>query len=123
MRRKEFERDIINRQRNIVFPDTVLNEGRFYRTLFSWETEYTTTQRICLGLLGAFLTAMGSLWLAAMVGESKHGFNLFILYLLVIAVGVVGMGVMLILRGLMPPQPTRLKRLQTARRPRRHRRP
>lgn len=123
MRRKEFEGDIVNRQRNIVFPDTVLNEGRFYRTQFSWETEYTNTQRICLGLLGAFLMATGSLWLAAMVGESKHGFNLFILYFLVIAVGVVGMGVTLILRGLIPPQPTRLKRLQTASRPRRYRRP
>jgi hypothetical protein len=126
MKRKDFERDIINRQRNIVFPDTVLNEGRFYRTLFSWETEYTTTQRICLGLLGVFLTVMGSLWVAAMVGfirDSKDGFNLMTLWFLVIAIGMSGMGLMLTLRGLVPPQPTRLKRLQTARRPRRHRRP
>ena len=33
MKLSDFQRDIVNRQRNIVFPDTVLNEGRFLRTL------------------------------------------------------------------------------------------
>ena len=30
---KDWERDVTNRQRNIVFPDTNLNEGRFYRNI------------------------------------------------------------------------------------------
>jgi hypothetical protein len=31
----DWERDVLNRQRNIVFPDTILNEGRFYRNIAS----------------------------------------------------------------------------------------
>jgi hypothetical protein len=43
MKKQEWEQDIINRQRNIVFPDTVLNEGRFYRNLFSREPALSRT--------------------------------------------------------------------------------
>lgn len=35
MKKEDWEQDIFNRQRNIVFPDTVLNEGRPYRNIFS----------------------------------------------------------------------------------------
>ncbi|HKR94670.1 MAG TPA: hypothetical protein VJW55_04890 [Candidatus Angelobacter sp.] len=33
MNQQEWERDVNDRQRNIVFPDTMLNETRFYRNL------------------------------------------------------------------------------------------
>ena len=38
---KDWERDVINRQRNIVFPDTVLNEARFYRNIASGQAIYS----------------------------------------------------------------------------------
>jgi hypothetical protein len=41
MNQQEWERDVRNRQRNIVFPDTNLNEGRFYRNLASGKTIFT----------------------------------------------------------------------------------
>jgi hypothetical protein len=37
---KDWERDVINRQRNIVFPDTVLNQARFYRNIASGQAIY-----------------------------------------------------------------------------------
>jgi uncharacterized membrane protein len=33
--RERWEQDIATRQRNIVFPDTALNEGRFWKNLYS----------------------------------------------------------------------------------------
>jgi hypothetical protein len=69
MKRKDFERDIINRQRNIVFPDTVLNEGRFYRNIFSRDAEFTRGQRIGLGLIGLFFIAMGTFGIAMSVSS------------------------------------------------------
>jgi hypothetical protein len=56
MKIQEWERDVINRQRNIVFPDTVLNEGRFYRNIASGKAVFTVGQRISLlGIAGYFL--------------------------------------------------------------------
>lgn len=53
---KEWERDIVNRQRNIVFPDTVLNEGRFYRNIASGKAVFSVGQRISLlGIVGYFI--------------------------------------------------------------------
>jgi hypothetical protein len=55
MNRQEWEQDIKNRQRNIVFPGTVLNEGRFYRNIFSGKAQLTLAQRFGILLLaGAF---------------------------------------------------------------------
>jgi hypothetical protein len=51
---KEWERDVINRQRNIVFPDTILNEGRFYRNIASGKAVFTWGQKISLLLIVAF---------------------------------------------------------------------
>jgi hypothetical protein len=68
MKRSEREpawiRDLHNRQRNIVFPDTVLNEGRFYRNLVSGKTPLNTVQRIGMIVLGAFFVTSGS-WATA----------------------------------------------------------
>ncbi len=57
----QWERDLRNRQRNIVFPDTVLNEGRFYRHMFSDKASFTLLQR-----LGIIVLALQFLWVGSM---------------------------------------------------------
>lgn len=48
--------DLRNRQRNIVFPDTVLNEARGFRNILGGKTRPGPVQRFCMVLLGmAFL--------------------------------------------------------------------
>ncbi|MGZ4842986.1 MAG: hypothetical protein ACXV5J_14640 [Candidatus Angelobacter sp.] len=64
MNQQKWERDIINRQRNIVFPDTVLNEGRFYRNIFSGKAQLNTTQRIGILLIAATFFLLGCFGLA-----------------------------------------------------------
>ena len=51
---KEWERDVINRQRNIVFPDTNLNLGRFYRNVASGKAVFSVGQKVSLLLVLAF---------------------------------------------------------------------
>lgn len=51
---QEWERDVRNRQRNIVFPDTVLNEGRFYRNIASGNAIFTRGQRLSVLFMVAF---------------------------------------------------------------------
>ncbi len=57
--REEWLRDIQARQRNVVFPDTVQNEGRFWRNLWSGKQPLNLAQLI--GLLLMFLVVAGSL--------------------------------------------------------------
>jgi hypothetical protein len=49
-RREEWEQDVIARQRNVVFPDTVQNEGRFWRNLASGKQKLTIVQAIGIAL-------------------------------------------------------------------------
>lgn len=51
---KDWERDVINRQRNIVFPDTNLNEGRFYRNIASGKAVFSVGQKVSLLLIVAY---------------------------------------------------------------------
>ena len=56
MNQQQWERDVINRQRNIVFPDTNLNQGRFYRNIASGKAVYTLGQKISLlAIVGFFI--------------------------------------------------------------------
>jgi hypothetical protein len=57
---KDWERDVLNRQRNIVFPDTILNEGRFYRNIASGKAVFTPGQRISLLLIVAFFIVVNA---------------------------------------------------------------
>ena len=50
---EEWERDIAARQRNVVFPDTVQNEARFWRNLGNQPR--TPTTRIGLAILSVFV--------------------------------------------------------------------
>jgi hypothetical protein len=58
--REEWEQDVRARQRNIVFPDTVQNEGRFWRNLTSGKQKLTIVQ--CVGITLFFLTLAGIFW-------------------------------------------------------------
>jgi hypothetical protein len=55
--REEWQHDIENRQRNVVFPDTALNEARFWRNVGN--QSWTPATKIGLGILavgfGAFV--------------------------------------------------------------------
>jgi hypothetical protein len=54
--RQKWERDLLNRQRNIVFPDTVLNAGRFYRNMVSGQIPLNLVQKMgILVITGAFV--------------------------------------------------------------------
>lgn len=52
VKRRDWERDIELRQRNIVFPDTVHNEGRFYRNILERGKPVNPVQRAGLLILG-----------------------------------------------------------------------
>jgi hypothetical protein len=58
---KEWECDVINRQRNIVFPDTNLNEGRFYRNISSGKAVFSRGQKASLLLVVAFFFLVNAL--------------------------------------------------------------
>ena len=53
MRAQDWERDILNRQRNIVFPDTMLNQVRFYRHIIRYKTSLNLVQRIGILMIGS----------------------------------------------------------------------
>jgi len=57
--REEWEQDINARQRNVVFPDTVQNEGRLWRNLLNRGQKLTLVQGIGIAML--FLLCAGIL--------------------------------------------------------------
>jgi hypothetical protein len=59
-RREEWLRDIEERQRNIVFPDTVQNEGRFWRNLTTRTQRLTKAQIFGIALFYILLLGMVS---------------------------------------------------------------
>lgn len=59
-RREAWQQDINARQRNVVFPDTVQNEGRFWRNLASEKQKLTIGQAVGVALI--FLTLAGFAW-------------------------------------------------------------
>jgi hypothetical protein len=66
---KDWERDVINRQRNIVFPDTVLNEARFYRHIASGQAIYHPILKLGVVALLLYLFVFDS---AALAGTIAH---------------------------------------------------
>jgi|ERR1051326_1601154 hypothetical protein len=64
---KDWERDIINRQRNIVFPDTVLNEARFYRNIASGQALYRPMLKLSVVALLLYLFVFDSASLAGVI--------------------------------------------------------
>ena len=64
---KDWERDVIHRQRNIVFPDTNLNEGRFYRNIASGKAVFSVGQKISLLLILAFFILVNAVDFAGQI--------------------------------------------------------
>lgn len=65
---KDWERDVINRQRNIVFPDTNLNEGRFYRNIASGKAVFSVGQKVSLLLIVAYFLVVYVVDFAGRIG-------------------------------------------------------
>ena len=111
---KDWERDVINRQRNIVFPDTNLNEGRFYRNIAWGKAVFSVGQRVCLLIITLFVTIITSLGLAetiaSIIVERDIGGKLIglwaCLYLLAILLFWIFLGV----KGLLPASPVHKRR-------------
>jgi hypothetical protein len=113
---QEWERDVCNRQRNIVFPDTNLNEGRFYRNIASGKAVFSQGQKISLLIVPAYYLIIASLQLAGIIrqvlSENKHqgqsvGFDFWIFLLLL---GGFLFWTFLALKGLFPPSQRRKRR-------------
>jgi len=68
MNQRDWERDVLHRQRNIVFPDTVLNEGRFYRNIASGRAIFTLGQKISLVAITCFLILLNAASFAVDLG-------------------------------------------------------
>jgi hypothetical protein len=64
---KDWERDVVNRQRNIVFPDTNLNLGRFYRNVASGKAVFSVGQKVSLLLVLAFFIVVHAVDFASIV--------------------------------------------------------
>ncbi|MCU1301144.1 MAG: hypothetical protein JWQ87_1428 [Candidatus Sulfotelmatobacter sp.] len=59
-RQEEWEQDVRARQQNLVFPDTIQNEGRFWRNLASGKQKITIVQVVGIALF--FLTVGVIFW-------------------------------------------------------------
>jgi hypothetical protein len=64
---EELTRDIERRQRNIVFPDTVQNEARFWRNLGN--PPFSTSAKVGLALIALFFFGTFGTWIVRIVLE------------------------------------------------------
>jgi len=69
---RDWERDVINRQRNIVFPDTVLNEARFYRNIASGQAIYRPILKVTVFVLLLYVFVFDSAALAGAIAGLLH---------------------------------------------------
>jgi hypothetical protein len=73
LNRERWLHDVEARQRNVVFPDTVQNEGRFWRNLGN--QGWTTTSKIGLLVLGIFVFgALATILLAVLSRVDRLGY-------------------------------------------------
>lgn len=66
--RAKWEQDLRNRQRNIVFPDNMLNEFRGLRYVLSDKVRLTPVMRFCVVLLGIPLCVSGAMAVKELAG-------------------------------------------------------
>ena len=111
---QDWERDVRNRQRNIVFPDTVLNEGRFYRNIASGKAVFSLGQRISLLVIVGFVMIVTCIGLAEVIGairaQRDSGLPLFELWAFIYLLAILFFWMFLAIKGLLPPGPTRKRR-------------
>jgi hypothetical protein len=72
MNQQKWERDIVNRQRNIVFPDTNLNEGRFCRNIAYGRAVFSRGQKLSLLIVPAYYLIIASVELASIISQNKE---------------------------------------------------
>ena len=123
MRRPEWERDIRNRQRNIVFPDTVLNQGHFYRTIFRDKKSLPRSHRFGLLLVALPFFVGGCIGFASSLAgflHSTHEVNKWLTLLMGGGAAAAGcaFGIALMIRALLPASST--PTVRPPRRPRGH---
>ena len=51
VKREEWLQDVETRQRNVVFPDTVNNEARFWRNIIEGKRKLSVVQKVGVGLM------------------------------------------------------------------------
>jgi len=101
---QQWERDVINRQRNIVFPDTNLNRGRFYRNIASGKVIFSRGQKVSLGIMITVYAILSALYIAAMIsGKGEY----FLLGSTGISVSGLFFWIYLTMNALFPPKPER----------------
>ena len=109
-----WERDVLNRQRNIVFPDTNLNEGRFYRNIASGKAVFSAGQKVSLLLIVTFFIVVNAVDFAGRIGpviarrSHIHGWE--VLPLMVSLIWLL-FWIFLTMKALLPPpEPVRKRR-------------
>jgi hypothetical protein len=110
---KEWERDVLNRQRNIVFPDTNLNGGRFYRNIASGKAVFSVAQKASLLLIVLYFLAIALMALVNLIDDiveqsSRRGGDSPIYF--VYCSGIFCFWLFLGIKGLLPATPVRKHR-------------
>src|SRR5579871_1970450 len=108
MNRQQWEQELRNRQRNIVFPDTVRNQGNFYRTLLRSNAPLTGAPRLGLVLLGGAFFFGGCVGLAWSIAGFLSAGSPLNKWLLLLTRGGVSLGwclfaALMLFRALLPP--------------------
>ena len=57
-RHEDWLRDVTERQRNVMFPDTAFNEGRFWRNLFEGKQRLNAVQIIGVAIFAISVVAL-----------------------------------------------------------------
>jgi hypothetical protein len=111
---QEWERDVRNRQRNIVFPDTNLNEGRFYRNIASGKAVFSKGQKISLLLIVFGCMSFYAFGLASAISAflSQHNIGLLVvdLWSYMWLLGILLFWTFLAVKGLFPAERKRIVR-------------
>jgi hypothetical protein len=106
---KEWERDVLNRQRNIVFPDTNLNEGRFYRNIASGKAVFSRAQKVSLLVIVVIVSVFSSFALAETIGfffgHRKIGDKLLGIWIFLYLLAISFFWMFLAVKGLLPASP------------------
>jgi hypothetical protein len=77
MNQQKWERDVLNRQRNIVFPDTNLNEGRFYRNIVYDNAVFSRGQKVSLVVVPIYLLMVITMAFVSLISEADAGNGLY----------------------------------------------
>jgi predicted phage tail protein len=109
-----WERDIINRQRNIVFPDTVMNQGRYYRNIASGKAVYALGQKVSLLIIVGYVMIVTSFGLAGNIAEVLRAraayLALFPMWSSIYMLGVMLFWIFLAVKALFPDTPPKRRR-------------